>query len=97
VELDVAGDLGDGGFAGFAGGKSPAFLDLRGLARSGGRGRRTQAGGFSAGTWRGRVLAGQGKAATESVAVARVCGKLIPVGGMSAAAAPVSMILQSAW
>ena len=35
VELDCAGDVGDAGLAGLRAGKSPAFLVLRGLARSG--------------------------------------------------------------
>ena len=85
------------GSPGLRAGKSPDFLVLRGLARSG-RSRVKVPGAriLSRNVANARSACSGEKAATVSVAAARACGKLTCPGGR-AAAAPIPMILQIAW
>ncbi len=82
---------------GLRAGKPPAFLVLRGLARSG-RSRTEKTGWrISARTSPVDGPAGQGEAAIVSVAAGRACGKLIRSGGMPRASIPAPMSWQMAW
>lgn len=95
MEFDAPGDGCRDGFARLAGGKPPAFLVLRGLARSGPSRTEKTAGGFGKDV-ASACPAGQWKAAIVPVAAARECGKLIRSGGMPRASIPAPMSWQMA-
>jgi hypothetical protein len=98
VELDVAGDVDDGGLAWLAGGKVGRLSWICGAVAFGAV---TDAGGGARILSRNAASASSGwsggKAATVSVAAVRACGKLIRAGGMPVAVAPTPMTLHSAW